>query len=109
MRQRILIDVVGRVLLAGCLFAGLSVMLWDGRQEDVSHPAPVPIAQMEIKHPLDAELLWCRHLGDEALRDKECLRAWSENRERFFKKDPREVSAREPAKAMSQSSTTQQR
>ena len=109
MRQRILIDVVGRVLLAACLFAAISVMLWDLRQENVSHPAPAPIPQMELKNPLDAELLWCRHLGDEALRDKECLRAWSENRERFFKKDPREVSARAPAKAMSQSLSQQQR
>ncbi|MBB4010491.1 putative entry exclusion protein TrbK-alt [Allorhizobium taibaishanense] len=31
------------------------------------------------------ELLRCRDLGAEALRDKDCLKAWMENRRRFLK------------------------
>ncbi|NDB68771.1 MAG: hypothetical protein EB015_12355 [Methylocystaceae bacterium] len=109
MRRRILIDVVGRVLFAVCLFAGLGVLLIDLQREEPHKPAASQIAQIEVKNPLDAELLWCRHLGDEALRDKECLRAWSENLEQFLKKDPPEVFVRKPTKNISESSNLKSR
>lgn len=109
MRRRILIDVVGRVLFAVCLFAGLSVLLIDLQREEPLKPAASQTAQIEVKNPLDAELLWCRHLGDEALRDKECLRAWSENLEQFLKKDPSEVFVKKPTKNISESSNLKSR
>lgn len=104
MKNRALMIIGGRVLLAACLFAGVGAMLLDVSNIEPVKPAPQAITGAALKNPLDAELLWCRHLGDEALRDKECLRAWSQNRERFFQKDPREISPKAAAKKISDAS-----
>ncbi len=37
--------------------------------------------------PLAAELLRCSEIGESGTRDPGCLRAWAENRRRFFRQD----------------------
>lgn len=109
MNKRILFEVCGRIILALCLFVGLSAMLFEFNKNETVKIEPMTVSNIELKAPLDAELIWCRHLGDEALRDKECLRAWSENRARFFKKDKTGVASKEATNTLVQSSDMKRR
>ena len=109
MKKHILFEVCGRIILAACLFVGLSAMLFEINKDETVKIEPMTVSNIELKDPLDAELIWCRHLGDEALRDKECLRAWSENRARFFKKDKTGVASKEVTNTLVQSSDMKRR
>lgn len=94
-RQAVLIG--GRVALAGAFFIAIfaHVLVLD---ED---PVPWRVARVSapsiIEGPLEAELRWCRHLGDEALQDEACLKAWAQNRARFLKYAPKTTVPQPPA------------
>jgi len=109
MKKHILFEVCGRIILAACLFVGLSAMLFEINKDEIVKIEPMTVSNIELKDPLDAELIWCRHLGDEALRDKECLRAWSENRARFFKRDKTGVASKQATNTFVQSADMKRR
>jgi len=108
-KKHIHFEICGRVILAACLFVGLSAMLFEVNKDETVKIEPMSVSNIELKDPLDAELIWCRHLGDEALRDKECLRAWSENRARFFKKDKASATIKAATNTFPQSSDMKRR
>ena len=55
-------------------------------------------APSELTSPLMRESVRCQNLGDRAMNDSECLKAWNENRRRFFD-GVRDVSAVSPVRA----------
>ena len=97
MNKRQAVQIGGRVAFAGALFIALFafVLVLD------EGPRPLRLASVPepsiVEGPLEAELRWCRHLGDEALQDKACLKAWEENRARFLKYAPKKAVSQPPA------------
>ncbi len=92
MKKQHAIESGGRVALAGHLFIGLTAFAIELNKKPDHLMAMNVSAPSIIEGPLEAELRWCRHLGDEALQDKACLKAWEQNRERFLKYAPPKTS-----------------
>ncbi len=92
MKKQHAIEIGGRVALAGHLFIGLTAFAIELNKKPDHLMAMNVSAPSIIEGPLEAELRWCRHLGDEALQDKACLKAWEQNRERFLKYAPPKTS-----------------
>ena len=88
MKKQHIIETSGRVALAGLLFIGFTALAVElNTDPEQRKTANIPEHSI-VEGPLDGELRWCRHLGDEALHDKACLKAWAQNRERFLKYAP---------------------
>ncbi len=92
MKKQHAIEIGGRVALAGLLFIGLTAFAIELNKKPDHLMAMNVSAPSIVEGPLEAELRWCRHLGDEALQDKACLKAWAQNRERFLKYAPPKYS-----------------
>ncbi len=98
MKRQHAIEIGGRVALAGLLLVGLTAFAIEMNRK------PDPVLAMNastpsiVEGPLEAELRWCRHLGDEALQDKACLKAWAQNRERFLKYAPPKSASKPEAR-----------
>ncbi len=92
MKKQHAIEIGGRVALAGLLFIGLAAFAIELNKKPDTQLAMNLSAPSIVEGPLEAELRWCRHLGDEALQDKACLKAWAQNRERFLKYAPPKTS-----------------
>ncbi len=88
MKRQHAIEIGGRVALAGLLLVGLTAFAIELNRKPDALLAMNASTPSIIEGPLEAELRWCRHLGDEALQDKACLKAWAQNRERFLKYAP---------------------
>lgn len=88
MKKHQLLKIGGRVALAALLFAGATFLILNAPARPEAVIARSDRQTPIVEGPLEAELRWCRHLGDEALRDRNCLRAWTQNRERFLKYAP---------------------
>jgi len=77
------------------------------------HHARPPVAAIklaapsELTNPLMRELVRCQNLGDRATNDPECLKAWNENRRRFFD-GVRDVNAFSPARTPKATGSTSQ-
>jgi len=88
MNRRHIITIGGHATFAALLLIGFTALAielkTDTDQTKTTDVSPRSI----VEGPLDGELRWCRHLGDEALHDKACLKAWAQNRERFLKYAP---------------------
>lgn len=100
-----LFEIGGRVTLAACLFIGVGALMQDvsdDAQPSLTQNVSAPLLDDE---PLEAELRWCRHLGDEALHDKACLHAWAKNRERFLKSAQPDAPSKRSPKDKTHSST----
>ena len=88
MKKKHAIEIGGRVALAGLLLVGLTAFAIELNRKPDALLAMNASTPSIVEGPLEAELRWCRHLGDEALQDKACLEAWAQNRERFLKYAP---------------------
>jgi conjugative transfer region protein TrbK len=88
MKRQHAIEIGGRVALAGFLLVGLTAFAIELNRKPDALLAMNASTSSIVEGPLEAELRWCRHLGDEALQDKACLKAWAQNRERFLKYAP---------------------
>jgi conjugative transfer region protein TrbK len=88
MKKQHAIEIGGRVALAGLLLVGLTAFAIELNRKPDALVAMNASTPSIVEGPLEAELRWCRHLGDEALQDKACLKAWAQNRERFLKYAP---------------------
>ena len=97
MTNRHAIQIGGRVALAGVLLVALAAFAIALDEEAGAQRVENASAPSIVEGPLEAELRWCRHLGDEALQDKACLKAWEENRARFMKYAPKKSPLRAPA------------
>lgn len=53
----------------------------ESQSDTVSAPAPAGAAAAD---PARRELRRCQRLGEAATRDRDCLAAWSDNRQRFL-------------------------
>jgi conjugative transfer region protein TrbK len=96
MNRRQTFGIGGRVALAGALFIALFAFgLVFEENPGPLHIASVPAPPI-VEGPLETELRWCRHLGDEALQDKACLKAWEENRAHFLNHAPKKSVSRPP-------------
>jgi conjugative transfer region protein TrbK len=93
MKKQHAIEIGGRVALAGLLFIGLTAFAIELNKKPDAQLAMNLSAPSIVEGPLEAELRWCRHLGDEALQDKACLKAWAQNRESFLKYAPPKPSS----------------
>jgi len=88
MKKQHILQIGGRVAFAGLLFMGFAALAIELTIEPNQQKPKNIDAQSIVEGPLEGELRWCRHLGDEALHDQACLKAWAQNRERFLKYAP---------------------
>jgi hypothetical protein len=88
MKRQHILEIGGRIAFAGLLFIGFAALAIELNADPDQHYKTDSHAPSIVEGPLEGELRWCRHLGDEALHDKACLRAWAQNRERFLKYAP---------------------
>ncbi|WP_018236224.1 putative entry exclusion protein TrbK-alt [Ensifer sp. BR816] len=83
------LKIAARVTAVIAIGAGLTATLMAFSQRQGPEETPVfrsldPGGEPEIDGTRQ-ELLRCRDLGPEALKDKACLKAWMESRRRFLK------------------------
>ena len=57
------------------------------RKDEPVRPAPAPSLAPSVD-PLRAEQRRCQQMGEAAARDPECLRVWTETRDRFLGRSP---------------------
>lgn len=88
MKKNHILEIGGRLSFAALLFIGFAAFAIELGSEPRQRHVTRQEAQPIVEGPLESELRWCRHLGDEALQDKACLKAWAQNRERFLKYAP---------------------
>lgn len=83
------LKIAARMIAVLAIGAGLTATLMAFSQRQGPEETPVfrslnPGGEPEID-AARIELLRCRNLGAEALKDKACLKAWLESRRRFLK------------------------
>ena len=88
MNRHHIITIGGRATFAALLFIGFTALAIELKTDTDQTKTTEVLPRSIVEGPLDGELRWCRHLGDEALHDKACLKAWAQNRERFLKYAP---------------------
>ena len=98
MKKQHAIEIGGRVALAGLLLVGLTAFAIELNRKPDALLAMNASTPSIVEGPLEAELRWCRHLGDEALQDKACLKAWAQNREHFLKYAPPKSASKPEAR-----------
>lgn len=74
---------IARIGAAGFVVTALALSIVQLNEPASPAPQTVFVADDEID-PLRAELRRCRSIGQAAASDRVCLRAWDEQRSRFF-------------------------
>ena len=74
---------IARIGAAGFVVTALALSIVQLNETAPSRAETVIVPADEID-PLRAELRWCRSIGQAAASDTLCLRAWAEQRSRFF-------------------------
>lgn len=82
----------GKVLarIAAIIFVAVAItaaIIELNREESAGSAPPARVLQ-PAADPLRPELRRCQQLGEAAARDADCLRVWSESRDRFLDRTP---------------------
>ncbi len=77
---------IGAAVFVGVAITATAIEMTRKEEASARH-SPAPSA-LETADPLRRELARCGVLGEAAMADRTCLRAWAENRRRFL--DPRD-------------------
>ncbi|MBN9505359.1 MAG: putative entry exclusion protein TrbK-alt [Altererythrobacter sp.] len=76
---------LARAAAIGLAAVAITVAIIQMREPDIPPPDPATIdAYAAPVDPLRQELRRCQSIGVEAANDRDCLRAWAENRRRFL-------------------------
>jgi len=82
----------GKVLarIAAIIFVAVAITaaIIEMTREETAGPVSAAPSFQPAADPLREELRRCQQMGEEATRDAECLRVWSENRDRFLDRTP---------------------
>lgn len=84
MEGKVLARIAAIIFVAFAITATIIEMT---REESVG-PAPTAPAFQPATDPLREDLRRCQQIGEAAASDAECLRVWSENRDRFLDRTP---------------------
>ncbi|ASP73331.1 hypothetical protein CDO28_18465 [Sinorhizobium meliloti] len=80
------LKIAARMIAVLVIGAGLTATAVALRQKQGPEETPVFRSLDPGGDPARTELLRCRDLGAEALKDKACMKAWMESRHRFLKR-----------------------
>ncbi len=80
------LKIAARMIAVLAIGAALTATLMAFSQRQGPEETPVFRSLDPGGDPARTELLRCRDLGAEALKDKTCLKAWMESRRRFLKR-----------------------
>jgi conjugative transfer region protein TrbK len=80
--------VEGKVLarIAAIIFVAVAITatIIEMTREEAVGPAPAAAVLQPTVDPLREDLRRCQQMGETAASDAQCLRVWSENRDRFL-------------------------
>ena len=84
MEGKVLARIAAIIFVAVAITAGIIQM----NREDKAGPAPAAPALQPPAYPLRLGQRRCQEMGEAAANDAECLRVWSETRDRFLGRSP---------------------